>query len=127
VSCWASVPEAAYFSVCSLSGVFEGGGAGVSALAGLNRVLKHVYSEPKFVAQVEWWHLHPDPIQQALAIVGRDAAEQYIEGHGWPEGVAEMEISVTMPPEEPDWDWWEPRHDQPWRREQARDREAGFS
>jgi hypothetical protein len=30
VSCWPSVPEAAYFSVCSLSGVFEGGGAGVS-------------------------------------------------------------------------------------------------
>jgi hypothetical protein len=30
VSCRASVPEAAYFSVCSLSGVFEGGGAGVS-------------------------------------------------------------------------------------------------
>jgi hypothetical protein len=30
VPCWPSVPEAAYFSVCSLSGVFEGGGAGVS-------------------------------------------------------------------------------------------------
>jgi hypothetical protein len=55
----------------------------------LEKTIKHVWLEPKRVAQVE----APAP---------------------WFDAEAEAI----------DFDWWEPRYDQPWRRQYARDREA---
>jgi hypothetical protein len=39
--------------------------------------------------------------------------------------VADEEVTVEFH-EMPDFDWWEPRHDQPWRRQDARRREFGL-
>lgn len=88
-----------------------------------NTVLKHVWTEPKFRAQVEYFHDYPSPVQQMLGQIPRHVLEDFAAGEGWPDDVAEQEVSFVEQPQMPDFDWWEPRHDQPWRREQARARE----
>lgn len=97
-------------------------------LAAFNRIVKHVYTEPKLVAVVEFMRDYPSPIQQMLGQVGsRPASYADEDVRAWLESVADVEVSVTLPPERPDFDWWEPRHDQPWRRQAARDRELALS
>ena len=93
----------------------------MSRLEQMNAVVKHVWTEPKFVAQVKWRALQPSLSQQLEAQVGRSAMERFAAGGGWPE--PDRVVSFVLPDEEPDWDWWEPRHDQLWRREAARARE----
>jgi hypothetical protein len=65
--------------------------------------------DPRFVAQSKW-------------MSGYGLACQFIhalESHG-PEGTVTL-----VKHEEPDWQWWEPRYDQPFRRVQARERHYG--
>jgi hypothetical protein len=87
-----------------------------------DRVAKHVFSEPKFVAQFEYLRDYPNPMQQILGQIPREAVEGFIDGEAWPEGVANQTVTAVDFGETPDWDWWEPRHDQPWRRQAHRDR-----
>ena len=85
-----------------------------------DRVLRHVWSEPKFVAQVEWMKDHPGIVGQMMEQgVSRSEIEGYIDGEGWEHPDREVTLVVH---EMPNFDWWEPRHDQPWRRQAARDR-----
>lgn len=86
----------------------------------LNIILKHTYSEPKFKASIEWGKDHPSLAAQLMGRVGRAALEEYVETGQHPN--PEQRVSFVRY-EEPDWDWWEPRHDQLWRRKQARHRE----
>ena len=88
-------------------------------LATASAVIRHVWTEPKFVAQVHWARDQPSLFEQIMAQVGRSAVEQYAAGGDWPNPDTLVHVEVRK---EPDWDWWEPRHDQPWRRQQARDR-----
>lgn len=87
----------------------------------MNRIMKHAWLEPKFVAQVEWMADHPGLSMQIEQQVGRAAMEQYAAGGGWPDPDAAVTFVIH---EEPDWDWWEPTSE--WRRLAARDREAGL-
>ena len=88
--------------------------------------MSRVWSEPKFVAQVKWHEMHPDPIQQIFAQLGSlPASKSGGSIASWLHKHADETVTVQLH-EPPDWDWWEPRHDQPWRRKQARDREAGL-
>lgn len=90
-------------------------------MATLNSVLKHVYSEPKFVAQVQFWNECPTPMQQIFGSIPRPVVKDYIDGKGWPEHIANQTVSYVEY-EQIDFDWWEPRHDAPWRRQDARNR-----
>ena len=95
-------------------------------LEDLDRVLKHVWLEPKFKATMEWYDTHPDPVSQMFAQVGsRPASKDDEEVGAWLRNHADETVTVELH-EPPDFDWWEPRHDQPWRRKQTRDREAGL-
>ena len=89
-------------------------------VASFEAVAKHVYTEPKFVARIEWGRDHPSLAAQLMGQVGRGALEQYVATgkHANPD-----QQIVFVKYDEPDWDWWEPRYDQPWRRQVARDRE----
>lgn len=89
-------------------------------MTNLNIILKHTYSEPKFNAWIEWGEDHPSLARQLMDQVGRPALDEYVETGQHPN--PEQRVSFVRY-EEPDWDWWEPRHDQPWRRKQARHRE----
>ena len=82
-------------------------------------IVKHVWTEPKGRAQVEWYREN-NPMRQLEEQLGRAALEQFADGGGWRDPEARVTITLCEPP---DWDWWEPRHDQPWRRQAARDRE----
>jgi hypothetical protein len=87
----------------------------------LTVILKHTWAEPKFVAQIEWMHDHPDPISQMFAQLGsRPVSKSDDDVRGWLEDVADEEVSFVVH-EQPDWDWWEPTSE--WRRKHARDRE----
>lgn len=85
----------------------------------LNIIIRHVWSDPRRVAEIEWMDLHPGPGFQIEEQVGREAMEQFAAGGGWPD--PDARITIVMPPDPPDWDWWEPTTR--WRREQARGRE----
>lgn len=75
---------------------------------------------------MEWMNEHPDPISQMFAQLGsRPASIADGDVEAWLREVQDETVSVEFH-EMPDFDWWEPRHDQPWRRQQARDREAGL-
>lgn len=98
----------------------------MGAASEFGRVAKHVYTEPKFVAQVQWMHEHPNPVQQIFNQLGSQPLSKSDEDvRDWLEANADRRVTVEIH-EMPDFDWWEPRHDQPWRRQAARDREAGF-
>jgi hypothetical protein len=78
VPCWPSVPEAAYFSVCSLSGVFEGGGAGVSGdesafIEALDMEVKAAAHD----ALVQGWLWANRPIYGSDSAERREAAEAW--------------------------------------------------
>lgn len=83
----------------------------------VDAVLRHVWSEPRFVAWTEWFKDHPSLAQQLIEQVGYGAAERFAAGGGWEN--ADQEISFVRY-EEPDWDWWEPTSQ--WRRLDARSR-----
>lgn len=86
-------------------------------------IVKHCWSEPKFVAKVQWMGEHPDPVSQIFAQLGsQPVSKREGDVYRWLEDVADETVSVMIH-EEPDWDWWEPRHDQLWRRAATRDRE----
>lgn len=88
-------------------------------------IIKHVWTEPKSVAQWEWLLENDGYANQLSQQVNRHAMQQFVDGDGWPE--PEQRIAFHKPMMvEPDWDWWEPRHDQPWRRTSARDHAAGI-
>lgn len=94
----------------------------MSDTGSFTRVLKHVWSDPKFVAEMEWFRDHPNPMQQVFAQLGSRPGSNVGD---WLREVADEEVYILIH-EPPDFDWWEPRHDQPWRRGQARDRQAGL-
>lgn len=79
-----------------------------------NAVIKHVWSEPRFVAWVEWHSEHPSLARQMADQLGRGAMEQFAAGNGWPDPDAEV---AFIEYDEPDWDWWEPTSE--WRRKDA--------
>jgi hypothetical protein len=87
----------------------------------MNRVLKHVYGEPKFVAQVQYWKECPSPAAQIFGAIPRPVLDDFVAGRGWPEDVANRQVSFVQY-EQIDFNWWEPRHDAPWRRQDARNR-----
>jgi len=84
----------------------------------INRGMRHAWSEPKNRAMFEWWELHP-PFGW-LNEIPRDEVVGYINGEGWAH--PERKIRISLPPPEPDWDWWEPRYDTPDRRKVTEDR-----
>jgi hypothetical protein len=86
----------------------------------LSTIAKHVWTEPKFVAQIEWGRDHPSLAAQLMGQVPRKELEEYVDTGQHPN--PDRRVSFVMY-DEPDWDWWEPRYDQPWRRQAARDRE----
>lgn len=86
----------------------------------LNTIIKHVYTEPKTVAQIQWSADHPSVGMQLEQQVGWHNLQHYVATGQHPD--PDIRVSIVQY-DEPDWDWWEPRYDQPWRREQARDRE----
>lgn len=83
----------------------------------LNTVMKHVWTEPRAAAQINW-HSEYGIGAQLMGQVPRDELEAYVDTgqHQNPGRV----ISIVIH-EEPDWDWWEPTTR--WRREAARERE----
>jgi hypothetical protein len=90
VPCRASVPEAAYFSVCSLSGVFEGGGAGVSEDATKGVCLALTVGEAR--ALLYAYDINEFPVSNPLGRDGGDlldTAEEKLKaalkdaGHRW--------------------------------------------
>lgn len=87
--------------------------------ASIGAVIKHVWTEPKAVAKIHWMEYQrehaPSLMDQIFAQVGYGAAEQFASGGGWPDPDQRITL-VRYDLEEPDWDWWEPRHDQLWRR-----------
>lgn len=85
----------------------------------MDLVIRHCWSEPKAVAQIEWWDDHPPFASQLMDQVGWQA-DGFLSGRGWVD--PNQEVTLVQY-EEPDWDWWEPRHDQPWRRQEFRSRE----
>jgi hypothetical protein len=85
-------------------------------LADFDRIAKHVWTEPKFVAEVEW---HGE--YGLAAQLGRQAAPQMEQIARGEQPTPNVEVTLAFH-EPPDFDWWEPRHDQPWRRQAARDR-----
>lgn len=92
-------------------------------LAAMNNVLKCVYSEPKFRAQIEW-HAEYSAGAQLHRQVPRLELEHYVATGQHPNPQRRVEIVLYA---EPEWDWWEPRYDQPGRREAARRREFGIA
>jgi hypothetical protein len=80
---------------------------------------RFVFTEPKFVAQLEWHRKYglggqleeqwPRDEMEAFAATGQ---------HPHPERRVRLVLN-----EMPDFDWWEPRYDQSWRRQDARRRE----
>jgi hypothetical protein len=66
--------------------------------------------DPKYVVINEWQGQYGIPCQLA----------RLLETYG-PEDVVSLSVH-----EEPDWSWWEPRYDLPYRRQQAREREFGL-
>jgi len=87
-----------------------------------DRVLRRIWCEPKFVARIKWLNEY-SVNAQLHAQVPRAEMEAFVRGEGWVN--PDRPISFVVH-EEPDWNWWEPRYDQPWRRQQARDREFGL-
>lgn len=92
----------------------------MSSLGDFDRILRHIWSEPKFVAEVEYMNLPNHLSNQLAAQWPRTEMAHYIATgkHADPERT----ITFEAPPEPIDFDWWEPRYDQPWRRQAARDR-----
>jgi hypothetical protein len=84
-----------------------------------SRIIRHVWTEPRFRTEVEW-HNEVGLNIQLQQQLGRVAMEQFADGDGWPD--SEKEVTLTFH-EMPDWDWWEPRYDSPGRRLASRDRE----
>jgi hypothetical protein len=91
----------------------------MSKLENFNTIMRHVYTEPRFRAKVEW-HSEYGIGAQLHRQVPRAEMKAFVAGHGWQN--PDREVSLVRY-EEPDWDWWEPRHDQLWRRQAARQRE----
>lgn len=83
----------------------------------INIVMRHVWTEPRFAAEVEWSRRF-SLSSQMFGQVPRDELEEYVDTgqHRNPDRVITL-----VQYEEPDWDWWEPTTR--WRREAARDRE----
>jgi len=97
----------------------------MSKLSEYDKTIQHVFGEEKSRAIFEYMSDYPSPMQQMLEQVGRAAAEQYADTGEWPD--PDQRVSVVIQDERPDFDWWEPRHDAPWRRQYHRDREAGYT
>jgi hypothetical protein len=91
----------------------------MSRLSRFGVIAKHVYTEPRFKAEAEWLHEFGVAAQLGRQ-VPREEMVGFVAGHGWENPDREIVLEMHEPP---DWDWWEPRHDQPWRRKQSRDRE----
>lgn len=93
----------------------------MSAPSTLAIIMKHVWSDPKHRALIDYMYDYPSPIQQILGQVPREEQGAFVRGEGWanPDRIVSFAEVEPMP----DFDWWEPRHDQPWRRQAARDRE----
>jgi hypothetical protein len=87
------------------------------------RVIKHIWTEPRFLAEFEWLNGSDSISQQLERQVGRGAMETYVATGHWPD--PDQEVTLVMPDEPPDWDWWEPTTR--WRRIAARDREFDAS
>lgn len=83
----------------------------------MNIILKHVYTEPRFVAEIEWSRRF-SLSAQLMGQVPREELEEYVDTGQHPN----PDRTITFVHyEEPDWDWWEPTTR--WRRIAARDRE----
>jgi hypothetical protein len=84
-----------------------------------NAIIKHVWTEPRFAAEAEWYYENPGLAGQLMGQgVSREELEGFIDGNGWVDPDREVTFVVHEPP---DWDWWEPTTR--WRRLAARDRE----
>ena len=81
-------------------------------MATFDAVIRHVYAEPRFLATLEW-HRRFGVVSQLMSQVPRWELEEYVETGQHPDPAREISIVLH---EEPDWDWWEPRHDHLWRR-----------
>ena len=73
----------------------------------LSAIIKHVWSEPRFVAWVQWHEQHPGLSRQLEDQMGYDAMRYYAETGQHLPGVAEQTVEFIRY-DEPDWDWWEP-------------------
>ena len=78
--------------------------------------------DPKYVAINEWMGQY-GIISQLCGQWPRDEMEAFVGTGEHLNPDREMKLVVH---EQPDWDWWEPRYDSPYRREQAREREFGL-
>lgn len=82
-------------------------------------IARHVWTEPRRVAEMAWDAKYSLG-SQLMRQIPREEAEAFVDGEGWAEPDRVITIDVY---ERPDFAWWEPRHDAPWRRQQARVRE----
>ena len=80
----------------------------------MNRQLKHIWSEPRFLAWIEWGKTHPSLAEQMMNQLGHDAMRSFAEGNGWPDPEAEVSFVKY---DEPDWVLGEPTSE--WRRKDA--------
>lgn len=89
----------------------------MSRLDRLSIIARHVWTEPRAKAYIEWSSRY-SLSSQFMGQVPRGELDGYVDTgqHRNPDR------TVTLVQyEEPDWDWWEPTTQ--WRREAARDRE----
>lgn len=88
----------------------------MSRARAFNDVLRHVWCEPRFVAEMEWSREYSVGAQM-MGQVPRHEVEQFVDGEGWENPDRTITIEFHEPP---DFDWWEPTS--AWRRKAARDR-----
>lgn len=91
-------------------------------VASFSKVCRVVFTDPKCLAQLEW-HREYGFSAQLEQQVPRDELETYVATGQHPN--PDRRVSFVLN-EMPDFDWWEPRYDQPGGREQTRYREAGL-
>ena len=96
----------------------------MSKMDEISRVIKHVWSDPRFLAWIEWHDGHPSLARQLEEQMGRDGMRHYAQTGQHLPGVADQTVEFIRY-EEPDWDWWEPTSE--WRRKDARSREFHMS
>lgn len=90
----------------------------MSSIERYEEILRHVWLEPRSLAQSEWSKQN-NPFE-FLREIPRAEVKAFVEGKGWSEKTGKKTVQITLR-KEPDWAWWEPRYDQPWRRETMRD------
>lgn len=88
----------------------------MNSLETFGRAVKLVFGDPKFRAQIEWMQQY-GLCAQLERQWPREEMEDYATTGQHPNPARGVRLAFH---EMPDFDWWEPRHDQPWRRQNAR-------